>query len=65
MNIFEKIVYICGSQNALANKLGITRGAVTSWKKTGIPAERCIQIEKMTGGKITRQEMRPDMFGEF
>lgn len=44
----------------LAEKLGIARAALYQWKK--IPAARCKQIEALTGGKITAEEMRPDIF---
>jgi DNA-binding transcriptional regulator YdaS (Cro superfamily) len=49
-----------GALTILARKLGITQAAVSQWKK--IPLARAIQIEALTKGKITRQEMRPDFW---
>ena len=46
------------SATALAHELGITRSAVSQWKK--IPAERVLQIEKITG--IPRHELRSDLY---
>lgn len=51
-----------GAKTILAHKLGISQAAVSQWKK--IPLTRAIQIEKLTKGKITRHEMRPDFFGK-
>lgn len=36
----------------LAKKLGVTAGAVSQWKATGVPQGRQWQIEAMTGGKL-------------
>jgi len=44
----------------LSRRLGITRGAVAQWKAK-IPAERVLQVEKVTG--IDRSRLRPDLFG--
>lgn len=51
-----------GAKTILARKLGITQEAVSQWKQ--IPTARAIQIERLTKGKITRHEMRPDFFGK-
>jgi DNA-binding transcriptional regulator YdaS (Cro superfamily) len=39
----------------------ITCQAVSQWVQ--VPAERCVAIEAATGGKVTRYELRPDIFG--
>ena len=44
---------------AIVNKLGITQQALTNWKQRGIPAERCPDIEALTGIKC--EELRPDV----
>ncbi len=53
---------VIGSQAAMATLLGVTRGAVHQWKLHGrqVPVEHCAAIEKATGGKVTRRELRPD-----
>ena len=61
MNALHKAVSIAGSQKALADQIGVVQSAVANWLKRGnIPAEHCLAIEKATGGKVTRQELRPD-----
>jgi len=55
------------TQVGLAEKLGVTQGLVHQWLRglTRITAERAIEIERATGGKVTREELRPDVFGKF
>lgn len=53
------------SQSDLAERLGVTQGAVWQWVhgKTRITAERAIEIDLVTGGVVSRHELRPDVFG--
>ena len=53
---------IVGSYEALANQLGISKGAVHQWKSPDrkVPIEHCTRIEQITGGQVTRQMLRPD-----
>lgn len=42
----------------------ITPQAVTKWVKSGrIPADRCIVVEMALDSRVTRYEMRPDVYG--
>ena len=53
------------TQTAFAEALGVTQSAVSQWV-TGeqrITAERAKEIEELTRGAITKQELRPDIFG--
>jgi DNA-binding transcriptional regulator YdaS (Cro superfamily) len=51
------------SQAAFAQRVGVTQSRVSQWLNgETIPAERCVKIEQATGGKVTRQELRPDLF---
>jgi DNA-binding transcriptional regulator YdaS (Cro superfamily) len=54
---------LLGSQQALATALGVTRAAVSQWKDPDrrVPAEHCLVIQRLTGGKVTCQQLRPDM----
>lgn len=47
-----------GGMAELARSLGIARQAIYQWRR--IPAERVIELEKITG--IRRQELRPDLY---
>ena len=49
----------------LALKLGIGQSAVSNWiARGGVPAARCRDIETVTDGRVTRYDLRPDIFGE-
>jgi DNA-binding transcriptional regulator YdaS (Cro superfamily) len=54
---------IVGSQTALAAALGVSKGAVPQWKDEGrrVPAEHCPTIERLTGGKVRCEDLRPDI----
>ena len=57
----EKAIQIVGSQQKLADELGVRKQAVTKWRKR-VPAERVLGIEDATGGEVTRHELRPDLY---
>jgi DNA-binding transcriptional regulator YdaS (Cro superfamily) len=50
-----------GGLRALARLIGITHQAVAQWDK--IPAERVIEMERLTG--VPRSVLRPDLFMEY
>jgi|APSaa5957512576_1039674.scaffolds.fasta_scaffold201868_2 DNA-binding transcriptional regulator YdaS (Cro superfamily) len=58
----KKAIQYFGTQGELAKQIGISQVAVSKWMKNGIPPNRAIQIEQLTNGEITRQELRPDFF---
>ena len=49
-----------GGIDALAEFLGIRRQAFYQWPR--VPADRVIPIELATGGKVTRERLRPDLY---
>jgi DNA-binding transcriptional regulator YdaS (Cro superfamily) len=55
---FELAIEAAGGLRALARLLGITHNAMMHWDK--IPAERIVEIEKVTG--IARERLRPDLY---
>tara|TARA_R110000824_G_scaffold323403_2_gene510318 strand:+ start:149 stop:376 length:228 start_codon:yes stop_codon:yes gene_type:complete len=64
-NALDKVIEIIGSQSALARKLKLQQPSINSWKLRGkIPAEKCLMIERIVKGAVTRYEMRPDVFGK-
>jgi len=57
-----------GGQTKLANAIGgkVKQAHVWYWLNTPgakVPAEHCAAIEAAVGGKVTRQQLRPDVFG--
>jgi DNA-binding transcriptional regulator YdaS (Cro superfamily) len=56
--VIDKAANHLGSLTALAKAMGVTRNTFYQWQR--VPAERVLQIEKLTG--ISRHEMRPDLY---
>lgn len=49
-----------GNQSRLALLLNLTPQAIAKWKRTRIPAEWVLKIEKLT--KVSRHDLRPDLY---
>lgn len=66
MSPIEKAIDVVGSQAALAKALNVTPQHVWNWlhRDHNIPAEQVLPIEAATAGKVTRHELRPDIFGK-
>lgn len=64
MNALEKAIDIVGSQAELARALGVKPQHVWNWlnRDAKVPAEQVIPIENATTGKVTRHELRPDLY---
>ena len=57
------IVNYFGSKKKLAHAVGTSNQNVNNWKKKGyVPTKWAIQIEKASNGKITREQIRPDIY---
>jgi DNA-binding transcriptional regulator YdaS (Cro superfamily) len=55
--------------NALARACGVSPQAVSKWRQLAeqradfkVPAERVLLIEAATGGRVSRHELRPDLY---
>lgn len=59
----QKSIEIVGGQTALARSCGVRYQAVQKWiKKSRVPAARVLDIERATKGRVTRYELRPDIY---
>ena len=62
---FEKAVKIVGSQYRMAKILGKRQSVIWAWLKRGtVSAEYVLKVEQATGGRVTRHELRPDLYPE-
>lgn len=65
-------IALCGGQAALARLLAKAAGRSVSQQRIwnavhrdrSIPAEWCVAIEQATGGKVSRRDLRPDLYPE-
>lgn len=56
----ERAADAVGGGAALAALLGVSAQAVSNWKERGVPIDRCVTIERLTEGAVTRRDLRPD-----
>jgi len=59
----EKAFELFGTQTDLAKKLKRTASSISLWyaKRTLVPFEIAIKLEKMSKGKISALQLRPDI----
>lgn len=60
-NSVSKAISLCGLVG-LAREVGVTYQAVRKWERHGIPAERVLAVEAATGYRVSRHELRPDLY---
>ena len=50
---FARILAFFGSRTALAEALGVTKGAISQWEAEDVvPGARAVEIEKLSNGSI-------------
>ena len=60
---FAQAVELAGGQTEFARAIGVTQQAVSKMLKKGkLGADYLVLAERATGGRITRQQLRPDLF---
>lgn len=58
----NRAIGILGGLASATTKLGVKRyQTIQQWRNAGVPAEYCPIIERETGGKVTCEQLRPDM----
>lgn len=60
VTMLEQAIEAAGGAAELGRYLGITSQAISQW--TRVPADRVIQVERATGGRFTRYDLRPDLY---
>jgi DNA-binding transcriptional regulator YdaS (Cro superfamily) len=63
VGVLERALEIVGTQQALAQLLGVSPQAVNQWVtgRRPIPPKRALHIEKLTRGRVTAASLRPDL----
>ena len=64
MAALAKAVRLLGSQMKTGKAIGVSGQAVSEVMRRGrrVPAEWCLKIEKATGGAVTANALRPDLY---
>jgi DNA-binding transcriptional regulator YdaS (Cro superfamily) len=61
----DEAIRLSGGMSGLANKLGLGYRHIQQWRKAGqVPAQWVLKVEDAIEARVTRYEMRPDVFGE-
>ncbi len=58
--VVARVIEAAGGKSALAKHLGLHRQALDYWRR--VPAHHVIQVEQFIQKKITRHEIRPDIY---
>lgn len=60
----SRAIEILGSQTAVAKAVQRTPQAVSEISRRGerVPPEWCLPIERATDGKVSRHDLRPDLY---
>ena len=55
------------SANSLAVRLGVTHVMISQWRhqKRDIPPARCVALEQISNGTMTRRDLRPADYWRF
>ena len=65
-SLLKRAISIVGSQQKLANAVGLSQQGISYLLHVAprVTAEVAVAIEKVTGGEITKRQLRPDIFGD-
>lgn len=64
MSAIEQAIEAAGGLTKLADSLKVSPQVIFNWRKRGVPAERVLDVERATDGRVTRHELRPDLYPE-
>lgn len=60
----KRAIAIVGSTHKLGKAIGVPQRSVANWSKNvRVRPEACAAIEQATEGKVSRRDLRPDLFG--
>jgi DNA-binding transcriptional regulator YdaS (Cro superfamily) len=60
----DRAAFAVDGVGKLAGILRVSSSAICNWKKRGVPIDRCVAIERATGGQVGRKDLRPDDWAE-
>ena len=58
----NKIKKIVGSKRQIAIYCGIKSSSIDDWFINGVPAHQVLMLESLVQGKVTKYEIRPDIY---
>lgn len=63
----NEAISLLGGLSAFSKKIGVKPPTAHGWlnKDEEVPIKRCVQIEKLTNGAVTRKDLRPNDWHEI
>lgn len=63
--MLDRVIDLVGGQAELARKVGVSPQVVNGWcKRNRVAASKAVAVEQAVEGRVTRYDLRPDIFGE-
>lgn len=57
----KRAIDLAGGPACVAQALGVSPQAIGKWKKR-LPAERVLALEELSGFRVSRHDLRPDIY---
>jgi DNA-binding transcriptional regulator YdaS (Cro superfamily) len=58
--LIERAAKVCGGMAKLAEAMGESPQTLSNWRKRGVPTDKCASMELISGGAVSRRDLRPD-----
>ena len=58
--LLQKLLQSGLTRREIAEQIGVDKSTVTRWCQFRVPAERVLEVERITG--VPRHELRPDIY---
>lgn len=67
MKPIELFISLSGGLSAAARSINVKPPTLSAWRDANadLPPKRCVQIEKITNGKVSRKDLRPNDWQEI
>ena len=64
-SLIQKAIEIFGTEAKLAEAVGVKQPSINAAKRASrVSAELAARIHKATNGQVSREQLRPDLFGD-
>lgn len=60
MSLYHLLAQKGVKPSELADRIGVHRGNVSRWDRSKVPAERVLEVERVSG--VSRHDLRPDLY---
>lgn len=61
MSYLDDAIKLSGGLSAFAVLMGESPQVINNWRARGVPVHRCPKVESIVGGRVTCEQLRPDV----